>query len=63
VNDPDHDPAGRVALEALSAAFADPHRLVDELLAAEDDEDAPRRVSGAPRTSASRRRPSVPRCT
>jgi hypothetical protein len=47
VNDVDHDHDGRVALEALSAAFADPHRLVDELLAAEDPDDARRRVSAA----------------
>src|SRR3954453_11947326 len=47
VNDADHDPEGRMALEALSAAFADPHRLVDELLAAEDDEDARRRLCAA----------------
>src|SRR3954453_2398750 len=47
VNDADHDPEGRLALEALSAALVDPHRLVDELLAAEDDEDARRRLCAA----------------
>jgi hypothetical protein len=39
------DPARLQALEALSAALGDPHRLVDELLAAQDDADARVRVS------------------
>ena len=47
MNDADHDPDGRVALAALAAALADPHRLVDELMAAEDDAEARVRVGTA----------------
>jgi DNA gyrase/topoisomerase IV subunit A len=41
------DPAGLQALEALSGALGDPHRLVDVLHSAADDEDALRRLAEA----------------